>query len=209
MTNNLPIWPDVSSHWMPAAQEQFFVGDQKLFMVCTEEDIRARIHTMADEIAEKFRGAVDERNPLMLVNILEGATFLAADLSRALRWRGIPNDLCAVKVVSYDEHNSRLEHPHIFMPVDAFQKLNLRHCVMVDEISDTGGTFRALKEELERSVNPRTVHSAALITRKEGAADFTGQLFTSGEWLVGYGLDGDNMLRSLPFVAGIPGTGKG
>ena len=81
-----------------------------------------------------------------------------------------------------------------------------QHVLLVDDIFDTGHTLRKLIDVMKDS-RPTSVQSAVLL-RKLGRqeVDYTPDFIAfdiPDEFVVGYGMDYDDMYRNLPFVAAL------
>mmetsp|Transcript_12896 Transcript_12896/g.23180 ORF Transcript_12896/g.23180 Transcript_12896/m.23180 type:complete len:97 (-) Transcript_12896:761-1051(-) len=88
------------------------------------------------------------------------------------------------------------------------QRVDLRgrHVLVVEDIVDTGLTLKEIKSELKRK-GCASVHTASLLVKKthkriENAPPVEYVAFEiEDEFVVGYGLDYNQSLRHLPFVA--------
>jgi hypoxanthine phosphoribosyltransferase len=210
----LPYWHPRQQQTLQAGDEFLLPGDAQdadlhVFMVCTEEEIAAHVGRMAEEIAKDYSGMVSLANPLILVNVLEGGTFLSADLARALAKKGLPVELASVSARGYDEVNQPLEHPEVDISHETVLKLRGRHCLLVDDMTDSGGTFSRISEKMKEEAAPASIASAALIARWKKTSKYAGMVLESKEWLYGYGLDGNGGRgRALPFICAAVGTGQ-
>ena len=75
--------------------------------------------------------------------------------------------------------------------------------LIVDDILDSGGTIRRVREEIE-SRNPKSVRTCVLLRKKietamETPCDYVG-FDIENEFVVGYGLDFDDYYRNLPDI---------
>ena len=163
------------------------------FDVLIEEDaIKARILELGREISETYRGQT-----LTLVCILKGSFLFMADLARAID--------CDVRVeflgvASYDGTAStgavRITH-------DLRQSIEGCHCLLVEDIVDTGLTLSFLLDTL-RLRGPRSLRVASLLDkpsrrRAEVPIEYVGFRIPD-VFVIGYGLDLDQRYRNLPYV---------
>jgi len=161
-----------------------------------------------EAIAERVDGLVDgiiaeiQPDNLVVVGLLKGSFMFLADLMR-----------------SFHRHNA---HPHIdFMTLSSYgsgttssgsveivhdirENLKDANVLIVDDILDTGRTL-AFSKQLMLDRGAKSVHSCVLLDKRahravEFEADFRG--FEIGDhFVVGYGLDYDNLYRELPHIA--------
>lgn len=160
------------------------------------ERIAARVAELAGQIAASY----DERTErLTMVAVLSGAVIFLADLIRQ-----IPHQmkLALITVSSYPGASTASRGPTIVRDVEG--KLTGEHVLIVDDILDTGNTLRAVQEAVRRQ-EPASLQTAVLL-RKRGkappdvAADFVG-FDIDDVFVVGYGLDYDDLFRNYPHIA--------
>jgi hypoxanthine phosphoribosyltransferase len=146
--------------------------------------------------ARQARAAAD---PLVVVGVLKGAVFFAADLVRRL---ALPLVLDFVQASSYGRGGTVRGELRLTKDLDL--DIGGRDVLLVEDIVDTGHTVRAVLDLL-RSRGARSVRLCALLDKPEGRqvevqVDYRG--FTVGNaFVVGYGLDLDERHRNLPYVA--------
>ncbi|MDX2199752.1 MAG: hypoxanthine phosphoribosyltransferase [Phycisphaerae bacterium] len=160
-----------------------------------DHDIARRVAAMADEIAAAYPSDAGE---LTLVPILSGSIIFVADLMRRLPRR---MRLAMVSISTYPGRSTR--------PTEARTTLELRtdlegrDVLIVDDILDTGGTLARVRA-MVRERGARSVRAAVLL-RKPGKAppgvdaEFVG-FDIADEFVVGYGLDYDDLYRNYPHI---------
>jgi hypoxanthine phosphoribosyltransferase len=134
----------------------------------------------------------------VLVPVLSGALYFAADLSRALN---APHIVEPVRVRSY------VGTTKATMRVDLGIQAELKPndvVVIVDDIVDTGETLSVVVQHVA-CWKVRAVKAVALLKRKAFKRAHSDVLATGlevdNEFVVGYGLDLDGDLRHLDYVA--------
>ena len=156
------------------------------------ERIRAEVERLAREISRDYDGET-----LVVVTVLKGAFFFAADLVRYLT---IPVELDFVRLASYAGTSTTGQ-------VRLVKELEIsvagRHVLVVEDILDTGLTLACLLEHL-RGRAPRSLRVCTLLDKRERRrvdcpVDYVG-ISCGGGFLVGYGLDLDERFRELPAV---------
>ncbi|MDP3966776.1 MAG: hypoxanthine phosphoribosyltransferase [Nocardioides sp.] len=156
----------------------------------TEDDIRAKLAEMAEQIQRDYEG-----KDLLLVGVLKGAIMVMADLSRAFS-RHVEIDWMAVS--SYGSGTKSSGVVRILKDLDT--DISGRHVLIVEDIIDTGLTLSWLVSNLS-SRKPASVEIATLL-RKPDALQMSVDVGYVGwdipnEFVVGYGLDYSEKYRNL------------
>ncbi|MFP7696304.1 hypoxanthine phosphoribosyltransferase [Trueperella sp. LYQ143] len=169
-------------------------ADDLVRVVLEEEQIKARLVEMGQQISDDYRG-----EPLLLVGVLRGAAMVMADLSREI---SIPLHMDWMAVSSYGASTKSSGVVRILKDLDTeIAGLNV---LIVEDIIDSGLTLDWLKQNLE-SRGPKSVRIATLLRKPDAAkvdvkVDYVG-FDIPNEFVVGYGLDYAEDYRHLPFVA--------
>lgn len=157
-----------------------------------KERIEAEVSRLAAEIGAAYAG-----KELLVVVVLKGAFFFAADLLRALR---LPVEIDFVKLSSYAGTKSTEK---VLLKKDLETDVAGRHVLVVEDIVDTGLTLSFLMDLLRQ----RGAKSLAVCTlidkRQRRLADITPDyigISCLGGFLVGYGLDLDERMRELSAI---------
>ncbi len=163
-------------------------------ILLTEDELRRGIERIAGEIREYYQG-----RPLTIVAVLKGSVVLMSDLIRLL---DMPLRIEIVRASSYRDSTRPGE---LKLKLDMLpSELKDREVLLVDDIFDTGYTLAEVLSQLARR-HPAGLRSAVLL-RKEGRCevdvepDFVG-FDIPDRFVVGYGLDYQEMYRNLPHVA--------
>ena len=161
--------------------------------------IAARVREMAEQITRDHSPPnVEGDAEVTIVPILTGAMIFAADLIR-----GIPlaMRINLMTVSSYPGRNVRSRGSEVLS--QQLHDVAGRHVVLVDDILDSGGTLAAVVPVL-RDAGAASVRTAVLLRKKLATpprmeADYVG-FEIPDEFVVGYGLDYDNLYRNLPDI---------
>ena len=172
------------SYWL----EQGFVL-QELY---SRKRIETEVSRLAAEISAAYAG---ER--LLVVVVLNGAVFFAADLVRALR---VPVEMDFVKLSSYAGTQTT---GTVLIKKDLETSVAGRHVLVVEDIVDTGLTLTFLLEQLQQR-GAKSLSVCTLIDKPERrqaviTPDYVG-ISCDGGFLVGYGLDLDERMRELSAI---------
>jgi len=159
-----------------------------------EHEIRAGVERLAGAIGRHYAG-----RPLTIICVLTGSMVLVADLIRRL---DLPLRVGLVTARSY--RGGATSPGALTINADMLPDIEGRHVLVVDDIFDTGQTLAALLKQLS-SLRPSSVRSAVLL-RKLGrqqvpiVPDYIG-FDIPDRFVVGYGLDYNDLYRNLPYVA--------
>jgi hypoxanthine phosphoribosyltransferase len=156
-----------------------------------EEKIRKRVEELAEEISNEF-----ENSLVTIVSILKGAVVFTADLMRYIK-REVELDFMRIK--SYNgEKKGKLR-------ITVLPELDLKgkHVLIVDDIFDTGESLQLAYDEVIRH-SPEVVKTCVLLDKQiekkvDIRPDFTG-FEIPDYFVVGYGLDVNEMYRDLPYI---------
>jgi len=162
-------------------------------VLISRDEIKEKVDELARAISRDYAG----KNPL-IVGILKGAMIFMADLVRAIT---IDVQFDFIDVSSYGCSSKSTGVVRILKDLD--QNIQGRHVLVVEDIVDTGLTLNYLLELL-KAREPADVRICALLDKPsrreiEVPVDYKG--FTiPDEFVVGYGLDYNEMYRNLPEI---------
>lgn len=161
----------------------------------SESQIQARIGELVAQIEADYAGMAD----LLLICVLKGGYIFLGDLSRAL---SRPHSLDFMGVSSYRGGTRSSGAVQIIM--DLKQPIDGRHILLVEDIIDSGRTLSYLRQNL-LARQPASLKICTLLnkpSRREAdvPVDYIG-FDIPDEFVVGYGLDFDELYRNLPFIA--------
>ncbi|MSP55018.1 MAG: hypoxanthine phosphoribosyltransferase [Myxococcales bacterium] len=159
----------------------------------TEAQIAARVKELGAQIRADH-GDV----PITFIGVLKGSFIFLSDLVRAVEGDATVEFL---GVASY--HGGTHSSGVVQITQDLRSSIEGRHCVVVEDIVDTGLTIDYLLRMLEVR-GPRSLKVASLLDKPDNRevdvhVDYAG--FTiPNEFVVGYGLDLGELYRNLPFI---------
>lgn len=160
-----------------------------------EAAIQARIAEMAAQIDAEY-GDVDD---LLLVCVLKGAYVFLSDLTRALKH---PHRVDFMGISSYGAGTKSSGVVQIIM--DLKTPIQDRHVLIVEDIIDSGRTLDYMcRNLLTRS--PASLRICSLLSKPSRReinvkVDYVG-FDIPDAFVVGYGLDFDELYRNLPYIA--------
>ena len=163
-------------------------------VLVTEEQIKQRCDEIGRELAERFR---DNDRKVILVGILKGSVPFMAELIKHI---DLPIEVDFMCVSSYQGTKS-LGDIKIIKDLD--RSVEGQDIVLVEDIVDTGITIKELKRMMvnkaARSVTVVTMLDKPSRREVDVKADYIG-FEVENEFVVGYGLDYDQVYRNLPYV---------
>jgi hypoxanthine phosphoribosyltransferase len=152
-------------------------------------EIAVAVSRLAEEISATYAG-----EELILVVVLKGAIFFAADLARSLK---VPIRLEFLKASSYEGMETS---GSVTISDDLKLDVAGRNLLVVEDVVDTGLTLTVLLQRLQHQ-SPKSLKVCALLNKRGRRRvalepDFVG-IECGDRFLIGYGLDLDERYREL------------
>ena len=169
-------------------------------VLISEEQINTRVKELAKQISADYVG----KKPLV-VCILRGASIFFANLVKNLEID------CTIDFMSLSSYQGTSSSGKVRMLLDIRDDIKDRPVIIVEDIVDTGLTGVYLKDMLAAR-KPASVEFCALLDKPENRKveikpKYIG--FTiKNEFVVGYGLDYNELYRNLPYVGVFDETKK-
>lgn len=163
-------------------------------ILITGAQLQARSVELGGAISRDYAG-----QDLLLVCVLKGAFVFLSDLARAIR---IPHAIDFMAISSYG--GARTESSGVVrILMDLNTNIENRNVLIVEDIIDTGRTLAYITENLQTR-NPASLKICTLLN-KLGRREVDVPIAYVGfdipnEFVVGYGLDYNEIYRNLPFV---------
>ena len=162
-------------------------------VLVTEEQLQARVKEIGNALYDRFEG----KNPLFL-GVLKGSFVFLADLVRACE---LKSSIDFITVSSYGHGTESSGQVKIIQ--DLKTDITNRDVIIVEDILDSGNTLAGLRDHL-MSKGAASVTLVTLLDKpsrrvKAITADYSGFVMPN-EFLVGYGLDYDQLYRNLPYI---------
>jgi len=168
--------------------------------IYTREEIAHAIDRLASEIGSDFAG-----QPLLLLGVLKGALYVVTDLARAIAQTAVrPSEVIVDYICVSSYGNETRSSGEVRLLKDTAETVTGRNVVIVEDIVDNGLTLEYLSALIgERK--PAALRTCVLFDkpyhRRVGVRlDYTG-LSCPDEFVVGYGLDYQELFRNLPYLA--------
>lgn len=165
-------------------------------ILINEEQIQKRIAELAKEIGGYYQNI---EKPLVLIGILRGCFPFFSDFMMKL---DIESVMDFMYVESYAGQIKVSFEPKI--KLDIFSDIKDRDVLIVEDIIDSGKTLVKLIEHLQKK-QPKSIKILTLLDKKvKRIANIEADWFgfeVPDNFLIGYGLDYQEILRNLPYIA--------
>jgi hypoxanthine phosphoribosyltransferase len=158
-----------------------------------EETLQHRVNELGQIMSEEYGG-----KDLLLVSVLKGSLVFMADLIRSI---SIPH---AIDFMATSSYGASMDSSGIVRIMkDLNYPITGRNVVLVEDIIDSGHTLEYLVGLLGQR-NPASLRIMSLLdkpSRREVdiPVDWVG-FSVPNEFVVGYGLDYDEIYRNLPYI---------
>ena len=165
----------------------------KIKTLIGKRDLNKRIGEIAGEISKDFN-----KEPILIVCILKGATYFAIDLSKKIKNNNVEIDF--MKISSYNGTESTGK---VSISLDISTNIEGRNVIIVEDIIDSGISLNYLYNHLIEK-KPKSLKIAVLLDKKERRkkdinVDYTGFVIED-KFVVGYGLDYNEQYRNLDYI---------
>ena len=162
-------------------------------ILISEEEVLGRVQELARQIEGDYKG-----KDLLAIGLLKGAVSFMVDLTRAMQ-RPVAIDFMAV--ASYGASTKSSGVVRILKDLD--ESIEGKHVLIVEDIVDSGLTLKYILEMLRRR-NPASLRVCVLLDKKECREVDVPMHYIGFQvpdvFVVGYGLDFDQVYRNLPFI---------
>ena len=160
------------------------------------ETIAGRVAELGAEITRDYAG-----QEILLVGLLKGSVFFAADLARAI---DVPLEIDFLALSSYKQEHKETGAKAIRFLKDLDQPIKDKNVIVVQDMIDSGLTLHYIYRSLGLR-RPRTLEACILFDRPQLRlvdldVKYTG-FEVSDDFFVGYGFDYRQLYRNLPYVA--------
>ena len=166
-------------------------------VLITEEQIQKRILEIATDLNKQFKN-----KKVLTLCTLKGAFAFFSDLVRKLDFDLIC-DFCATSCYGYRNVPSR----EVRLSLDTELDMEGKDVLLIEDIIDRGLTMQFLQTHFKKR-NPNSLTTVTLVAKPEKIIhpcqiDHIGFKVKSDAFLVGYGMDYQEQLRHLPYIAEI------
>jgi hypoxanthine phosphoribosyltransferase len=177
----------------PMVRPHCALDDDISTILVDEATIQRRIGELGAAISEAYTG-----KDLVLVSVLKGSIIFMADLVRAIT---VPHEIDFMATSSYGAATSSSGVVRILKDLNV--SIQGRNVLVVEDIIDSGHTLTYLLRLLTER-QPASLRIVTLLDKPERRAvhidvDWVG-FSIPNEFVVGYGLDYNELYRNLPYI---------
>ena len=164
-----------------------------------EKELNEMLDRLGREITECYRERIKERK-LILVGVLKGSFIFMADLIRRI---DLPCQVLFLRASSYG--SSTVSSGNVAVePLPEADQLNGSDILLVEDILDSGRTLKKLAD-LFLATGAASVKICTMLDKPARRVapvktDFCG-FEVEDQFIVGYGLDYNEIYRNLPYIA--------
>ena len=159
----------------------------------SEEEVDKKIEEIAAQISKDYEG-----KSIHLICVLKGGAFFMCELAKRIT---VPVSLDFMSVSSYGGGTESSGNIKIVKDLD--ETLEGKDVIIVEDIIDSGRTLSRLMELL-KSRKPNSLKLCTLLDKPDRRVVDVNVQYTCfkipDEFVVGYGLDYDQMYRNLPYI---------
>lgn len=168
--------------------------DDKIRILLSEEEVARRVKEVADEVSRDYKG-----KPLHLICILKGGIFFTCELAKRI---DLPLTMDFMSVSSYG--SGTVSSGIVKITKDLDDPIEGKDVLIVEDIIDSGNTLAYLIEVLKQR-NPNSIELCTLLDKPERRVkDQVKVKYTCftvpDQFIIGYGLDYDQIYRNLPYI---------
>ena len=166
-------------------------------IVLNKDELEEISYRLGQEITDTLK---NEKKIPVIVGVMKGSMNFMMDL---IKYIEVPIFTDYIQISSYAGTKST---GRIQLIKDLSYECEGRSVVIVEDIVDTGKSMHYLIEHI-MTHNPRNIYVCSLFDKKPARVidvnvDFVGKELTEDTFLIGYGLDYNELCRELPYVFG-------
>ena len=159
----------------------------------TEDAVNKRIRELGEKISEDYAG-----QEIRMICVLKGGSFFMCELAKRI---SVPVSIDFLAVSSYGGDTKSSGVVKIVKDLD--ESITGKDVLVVEDIIDSGRTLSYLMAML-RDRGPKSLKLCTLLDKPDRRVidvkvDYTG-FEIPDEFVVGYGLDYDQLYRNLPYI---------
>ncbi len=169
-------------------------------ILISEEQINKRVKELADKISQDYKG----KTPV-LAGVLRGSVLFFSNLVKNLTVD------CNLDFMCLASYNGTSSSGKVRFILDLREDIKDRDVIIVEDIVDTGITAKYLFDLL-KTRNPASIEMCALLDKPSNRKIDIKPKYTGfeieNEFVIGYGLDYNELYRNLPYIGVFDETKK-
>lgn len=164
------------------------------YVLVSEEEILEITKKLGEKISTDYAG-----KQLVLVGMLKGAMPFMMELAKRIT---LPLEMDFIQTSSY--HGGTSSSTAVMFKKDIEANVVDKHVLLVDDVVDTAKTITKVLE-IFKGRGAASIELCCLLDKPEGRvvpyeAKYVGKVIPN-EFVIGYGLDYNELYRNLPYVA--------
>ena len=164
------------------------------YVLVSEEEILEITKKLGEKISADYAG-----KQLVLVGMLKGAMPFMMELAKRIT---LPLEMDFIQTSSY--HGGTSSSTAVMFKKDIETNVVDKHVLLVDDVVDTAKTITKVLE-IFKGRGAASIELCCLLDKPEGRvvpyeAKYVGKVIPN-EFVIGYGLDYNELYRNLPYVA--------
>ncbi len=167
--------------------------EDNVSVLISENQVNLRIKELAEQINKDYEG-----KSIHLICILKGSIFFSCDLAKRIT---LPLTFDFMSVSSYG--NETVSSGRVKIVKDLDESIQGQHVLIVEDIIDSGRTLAYLMDLLSTR-SPESIEICTLLDKPDRRVTDVDVKYVGFEipdkFVVGYGLDYQQLYRNLPYV---------
>ncbi len=156
------------------------------------------------ELGQRITFDYADTQELILIGVLKGSVVFLSDLMRQIH---VPHTIEFIQASSYGI-GARESSGNVQIKLDVSTDIEGKDVLIVEDIIDTGYTLKCLREHL-LARRPASLEICTLLDKPSRRVVDVPVKYVGfpipDEFVVGYGIDADEMYRHLPYIASVSG----
>lgn len=168
------------------------IHDKEFVPYLKNEEIQVLIKNLAEKVYEDYK----DETPVF-IGVLNGVIMFFADFLKHYPGQ------CEIAFIQMSSYLGGLQSTGIvYKKMELTKDVEGRHIVLMEDIVDTGNTIESLFEYFKNTQRPKSLKVASLLLKpdvfkKDFPIDYVAKEIPN-KFVLGYGLDYDELGRSLP-----------
>ncbi len=178
-------------HFASNSMSRIQIHDKEFVPYLKHDDIQEMIKSLALKVYEDYK----DETPVF-IGVLNGVIMFFADF---MKYYPGPCEIAFLQVSSYSGTQST---GIVYKKMELTKEVEGRHIILMEDIVDTGGTIESLFEYFKNTHRPKSLKVATLLLKpevfkKNFQIDYVAKEIPN-KFVLGYGLDYDELGRNLP-----------
>lgn len=162
------------------------------------EDIENIVDKLATQINNEYK---TKKEPIVVIGLLKGATMFTCDMLRKFDFP------CSLDYFWATTYVGSASTHRLIVKKDIEEDLDGKHVIVLSDSINSGSNIKVVLEKIaERkalSVKVVTLLDKPSQRKYNYKPDYVGYTVNSDKFLVGYGMDYNELFRNLPFIAAL------